>query len=478
MSKSLSLLLSLTVTATVLSGGCKAVDKATGTGDANVGESLKQSSGTLTRKELSLRLRRLAVSYLGDVPEVCEKIAASDLPLDKRLLALTIRANSSDSVITIAADPDPQVSLLNMVTVLTLHRMLAEERGEAFFGEQSRGYINATRRMESEIWGLAGQVLDPEEMKQLRDLITQYRKDNPDEVYVWWVRFAEFSAYKEQFSIATIGRGVVDLFLPVGEAVAGIETTTDVAERATWLAARQALIVQWRIELTYLQTLSAPETIRLLDDIKRVAATIDNLPKDIAKERVALLESLEDQNGALNRLLVKARSIVEEVNKTTEQAGKIVEGVDAVVTNADKTVSNIDQTIQQAEKSLENAKRILPGTESTLAQLDTTAKTLGETVQILDQFTRQFETKEGEPPSKPFDINEYTLAAMELGKATTELNALVTNLDQAVQQERLDQTLGTARGQVSALIWQSGFVLLGVGLILIVAAKLIPRRGA
>ncbi|MFK7788457.1 MAG: hypothetical protein AB8C95_03045, partial [Phycisphaeraceae bacterium] len=185
----LILLIGFTIVVALSSTGCKAVDKATGVGNANVGQSLKKTNGKITRAELALRLRRLAVSYLGDIPEVCEKIATSDLPLDKRLLALTIRANSSDSVITIAADPDPQVSLLNMVTVITLHRILAEERGEEFFGDQSRGYINATRRMESEVWKLAGQVLDPEEMKQLRELIIQYRKDNPEEVYVWWVRF-------------------------------------------------------------------------------------------------------------------------------------------------------------------------------------------------------------------------------------------------------------------------------------------------
>jgi hypothetical protein len=456
--------------------GCQAVDQATGTNNANVGESLKQSQGKLTRKELSLRLRRLAMSYLGDIPEACEKIAASDLPLDKRVLALTIRANSSDSVITIAADPDPQVALLNMVTVLTLHRIMAEERGEAFFGDLSRDYINATRRMESEVWKLAALGLDPNEMKELRELITQYRKDNPDEVYVWWVRFSEFSGYKENFSIANLGRGVVDLFIPVGDAVAGIETTTDVAERATWLAARQALIVQWRVELTYLQTLSAPETTRLLDDVKRVAETIDNLPKDLAKERVAIVQSIEDQNGAMNQLLAKARSIIEEVNETAQQANEIVDGIDQVVANVDKTVGDIDATIQRADQSLQNAKAILPETESALAQLEATGKTLGETITILDGFTRQFEAEEGAEPGRPFDITEYTEAVVELGEVTAGLNELVVNLDQAVEQERLDKTLDLAQASMSDLIWQAGFIFLGVGLLLVLASKLIPRR--
>lgn len=458
--------------------GCKAVDDATGVNNANVGESLKQSQGTLTRKELSLRLRRLAMSYLGDVPEVCETIAASDLPLDKRLLALRIRANSAESVITIAADPDPQVSLLNMVTVLTLQRMLAEQRGEEFFGEFGESYALATRRMEEEAWKLADLVLDDEEEKELRSLILQYRTDNPKEVYVWWVRFSEFSGYKESFSIASVGRGVVDLFLPVGEAVAGIETTTDVAERATWLAARQSLIVQWRVELTYLQTLSAPETIKLLADVQRVADTIDNLPKDIAKERKAILDTISDQEGSLNQLIRKARSIVGEVKATTEHANKIVEGVDSIVKQSDQTIERIDQTIQRAEASIEAAKAILPGTESALAQLEATSDSLGQTITLLDGFTRQFESDETAKPGRPFDITEYTEAATQAAQTAAELNTLVTNLDRSINPERLDGTLATFQSRFNSLIWLAGFILTGAGLIIVLAIKLIPRRGA
>ncbi|MEM6504202.1 MAG: hypothetical protein AAF711_01910 [Planctomycetota bacterium] len=472
------LLYLLLATGSLLVPGCEAVDKATGVNNARVGQSLQQNNGSLTRKELALRLRRLAMSYLGDVPEVCEKIAASELPLDKRLIALQIRANSADSIITIAADPDPQVAMLNMLTVMTLHRMLAEQRGEELFGELGEDYALATRRMEQETWKLADLVLDDEEEKELRSLILQYRTDNPDELYVWWVRFSEFSGYKEQFSVASIGRGVVDLFLPVGDAVAGIETTTDVAERATWLAARQSQIVQWRVELTYLQTLAAPETMRILDDVQRISETIENLPKDIAKEREAILSTVEDQEGVLNQLIQKSRSIVEEVREVAKEANGIVSGVDKIIEKSDTAIENINQTIQQAEASIETSKAILPETESALAQLESTSDSLGETISVLDGFTRQFESEEDEKkePGRPFDIREYTEAAAQAARTAAELNALVTNLDQSVQPERLEKTLDTFEAQVSSLIWQGAFALLAVGLVLILAGKLVLRR--
>lgn len=465
---------------------CKAVDDATGVNNANVGESLKQPAGSLTRKELAQKLRRLAMSYLGEVPEACEQIADANPSLDQRLLALRIRVNSSDSVISIAADPDPQVALLNMVTVLTLQRMFAEERGQEFFGELASFYINAAKRMEDEVWKLASQVLDEDERTQLRELITAYRKDHPGELYVWWVRFSEFSAYKEQFSIASIGQGIVDVFVPVGSAVSGLETTSDIAERATWLAARQAMILQWRAELIYLQTLSAPETDRLLRDVERVSETIDALPQRIATEREAIFKEIENQEAALSKLIKQANETVGEVNATVKEAKEIAGQIDSTMKTAERTVGQVQTTIDKADQSIAKAKAILPETESALAQLDQTSKTLTATVQAVDALVQRFESEETDgagpdsesAPARPFDITEYTQAAQELGKTADQLNTLVSNLDQTAKPERLDQTLDTLEGRLSALIWQAGFVLVLAGLILIAAAKLIPRRAA
>jgi len=458
--------------------GCNVVDEATGVDKANLGQSMEQPSGTMTRKELAQKLRRLAMSYLGEVPDACEQIASRDLPLDKRLLAMTIRVNSADSVISIAADPDPQVSLLNMVTVLTLQRMLAEQRAEEFFGEHGTLYVNAARRMEDEAWKLAAQVMDEKERENLRELIAKYRSDHPEDVYVWWVRFSEFSSYKENFSIAAVGQGVVDLFVPAGAAVAGTENTTDVAERATWLAARQALIVQWRVELTYLQTLAAPETARLLDDIERVSNTIDALPSHIANERKEILKVLNDQEGALNQMVVKTRDVVREVKATTQEANQVVENVDATLKTAGQTTEQVKQAIVQAETSVLNAKKILPETESTLAQLDQTSQTINQTIKTLDTFMRQFESgdSEGGPEPRPFDIREYTQTVVEAGQTIEQLNTLVNNVDQAAEPTRLDRSVAVVTDQFRSLIWQAGAVVVLAGLVLIVAAKLIPQH--
>lgn len=500
---------------------CKVVDDATGVNNANVGASLEGQKGTLTRKELSQKLRRLAVSYLGTVPQACERIAASDLPLEKRLLAMRIRANSSDSIISIAADPDPQVALLNMVTVLTLQRMLVDKqgdgvvneefvedlpaegeaggeagadaeaggkadeaagngaepdegeaektkpinrRGKSLFGKMDATFYKAAKRMEEEAWALAAQVMDEEERQQLGALIEQYRQDHPEELDVWWVRFSQFSGYKESFAVADLGRGVVDLFVPVGDAVSGIESTTDVAERATWLAARQALVVQWRVELAHLQMLSAPETTRVLDDVRRVSKTVEELPGKVATERKAIVKAVEDQEVALARLVKDTDQVITKVQQTVEQSGK--------------AVTEVNQAITAAESTIEKAQPLVKQSELTLAQLEKTSDSLNKTLQTLDGFMKQFESEdEDAPPARPFDITEYTTAVQEAGKTIEQLNTLVTNVDGSTQPEKLEKTLGTVQGRLSTLIWQGGAVLLVVGLVLIIAGKLIPKRG-
>ena len=67
MTKNYSTILCFLMVFALANAGCKAVDSATGANNANVGQSLRQNNRGLTRKELSLRLRRLAMTYLGDV---------------------------------------------------------------------------------------------------------------------------------------------------------------------------------------------------------------------------------------------------------------------------------------------------------------------------------------------------------------------------------------------------------------------------
>jgi len=457
--------------------GCRtAVDTVTGTNQANVGQSLNQS-GKLSRKDLSQKLRRLAMSYLGEVPGACETIAADkSLSIDRRVLAMQIRANSADSVISIAADPDPQVSLLNMVSILTLQRMMAEDRAEELFGESGLLYISAARRMEDEGWKLAAQVLSEQDITQLKELIALYRKDNPDDIAVWWTRFSEFSSYREQFSVAGVGQEIVDVFVPVGGAVQGLDTTNDVAERATWLAARQALIIQWRVELTYLQTLSNPETIRVLEDIEKVSETIANLPDEVAAERKAILEALDDQQSSLRQTIDDANTAVDNVKSTIDKANTTVGEVNTVVDNARGAIADVQVTIEQGTAAMDKAEQLLPSAETTLAQLEKTSDSLNNTLQTVGAIAKELESDPDAPPARPFDITEYTAALQEAGTTLHELNTVLASVDQAAEPTRLDATLDTFEGRFSALIWQAAFALCAAGLLIVLAAKIIPGR--
>jgi len=158
--------------------------------------------------------------------------------------------------------------------------------------------------------------------------------------------------------------------------------------------------------------------------------------------------------------------------------GQSAEAVDQSLKTAGETTQQVEKAIEQAEASIMKVKTILPESEQTLAQLEETSDSINKTLTTLDAFIRQFDEGEDEDdlPSRPFDIREYTQAAAQAGDTIEQLNTLIMNLDEAAEPTRLDQSVDRLFGRLSGIVWQAGLVIVLAGLILIVAAKLIPRR--
>ncbi len=56
------------------------------------------------------------------------------------------------------------------------------------------GWSAVLRKLEADIWSLCGKLLTPEQQGDLRDLIRQWRDENPDKKYVNFIRFSDFGA--------------------------------------------------------------------------------------------------------------------------------------------------------------------------------------------------------------------------------------------------------------------------------------------
>ncbi|MBW2680184.1 MAG: hypothetical protein JRD01_05450, partial [Deltaproteobacteria bacterium] len=70
------------------------------------------------------------------------------------------------SALTIASEPNPETALLDMVTLTTLARIIYEDK-RTRFGEPIEEMILGFRNLETDIWGIAAQILTKEQQSEL-----------------------------------------------------------------------------------------------------------------------------------------------------------------------------------------------------------------------------------------------------------------------------------------------------------------------
>jgi hypothetical protein len=81
---------------------------------------------------------------------------------------------------TIAAEPNPQVALLDLTVIMTMGRSIYEDQIRTQFGDQIEPVIRAFKTLETDVWRIASQVSTLEQQQELRGHIQRWRANNPD----------------------------------------------------------------------------------------------------------------------------------------------------------------------------------------------------------------------------------------------------------------------------------------------------------
>jgi hypothetical protein len=108
---------------------------------------------------------------------------------------------SLSSVYTFAAEPNPQVGLLDLVSVTTLGRIIYEDNMRRKYGKSTEVLAAGFRQMEKDIWSIAAKVLTSEQRGELRQLILLWRKNNPDKVVHNYLSFSNFAAQRRDSTL-------------------------------------------------------------------------------------------------------------------------------------------------------------------------------------------------------------------------------------------------------------------------------------
>jgi hypothetical protein len=251
----------------------------------------KSTSSTMTPSELQSQVMSFADRFIarvdGTTIDYIHIKGYAKTPRD-RFAVNARRLVASSAAVSIAAGPNPETALLDMVTLVSLLRLTTED---VWVGKKlvphSQILLKAYVELEKDIWAIANSVLSKEQSKELQSLIYEWHKENINTtVSVSSIRFGDFAKKRRQSTL----EGKVKGFLKSTNAQ--IEQTRVLAERTVFMAERQPNLIRWQIEQIFFDLAMEPEFKVLLDtsrDIalagKSIAKTAEEMPAIITKER-------------------------------------------------------------------------------------------------------------------------------------------------------------------------------------------------
>ncbi len=389
------------------------------------------------QEELLVRLQAELMSfadvYVGEVLDAAARAPTPTPASQEKVLAFQVR--QATAAYEVASGGSPVTDLVDMLVLVTSTRTVADaRRGEEPFSANDALLPKVLERLERTVWSISGQVMDAEQQERLRGFIAGWLARNPEIRDASVLRLADLSDLPGG---GAVGLGTpgdllksigLDPFGGIDPAVQEVQRSRLLAERAFYFAKRWPRLLEMQTRLLGLRLADQPAPARLLADVSRVslaaesvARTAEGLPSLVDREREAAIRQFMD---ALSSQEARAQAMLREMRRTLD-AGK---GAATAVHGA-----------------------------------------LGSLDSIVGVLARP--APPGAPPSRPFDVTEYTRALEQLGRSASELEALLRAVDRDAP--RVAALIGEAGREASdrgrALVDHAFRRLLTLSLLLVAA---------
>ena len=407
--------------------------------------------------DLQLQLQRYTDDYLARADEALDEYAHEVGTESAQIQAMRFKLIGGSSVVGIVSGPNPNVNLLDLVSVTVLTRKTIEDywikttNGPAF-----RPWLEVSRVLETNVWLVAGRALQTNQVEELRKGIDLWYARTPETRTAFFARPHEFGSMVRTENEKNAGAGSVfslvslDPTAGLDPAVREVTRTRLFAERAMFTMQRMPFLLRLQTELLAYELAEQPavqtaltNTARIGDSAERisraadsVSATAAQLPDRLSAERKAIVDAMGEQEGKLKELAA---------------------AVDRSLVSGEKMSSSLSITITNLDALM---KRFGVGEPSTNATPDTN--------------------------SPPFNILDYAKTADQIGGMAKDINTLIASVNQSVPQlTRLSQQASADAQSVVNHSFRLGLVLIVVllaGAVVaalayrVLANKLVPTR--
>ncbi len=300
----------------------------------------------ITREELRQQIMRFTSSSGERVGYAFDFIIETAQTPKVRRRALDNYLVFAQSALEIGVAPDPEVNLLDMVVSVTLTRIVAEEYWvPQVYGDQGRKLVEALRTVEAEIWAIAAEVMTPEQQKELRFLIEEWRKRNPDQIFVEYVRFRDFAKIHGESALAKAQRS--GGFLGIKGATRAVDEALLVAERVMVYVQRVPEIARLTARAVLFDVLEQPQMQELMSNTTTLAKAMNQTAK-MTEELPELITEQRDQ--IMKQVTVERKAAIDQLMEgvATERKAVIPQIIEVIDKAAAKGEVLIDHTFWHA----------------------------------------------------------------------------------------------------------------------------------
>ena len=258
-----------------------------------------------TREEIQAAVMSFADTWGSQTGEAANKVAEHAGTAAARRHADQFKYYGLAAAYDIASHPNAGVNLLDMMVLTSLNRMVWEEYWEPkVYGTAAEPMIDMLRMMEADVWEFAGEVMTPMQLRDVKDVIAEWRAKNPDKKFVHFIRFNDFGELGRKSSL----EGAMQpggLLGPVREAAEAAEEIKIWGDRALFLLIRMQELMILRLEMAMKALLRTPEMTQTLEDFSGIRNSADQLPmqaESIIEQTVTHVSA--ERQAAINQFLL------------------------------------------------------------------------------------------------------------------------------------------------------------------------------
>jgi hypothetical protein len=368
-----------------------------------------------------------------------------DRLLEVRRAALDTNLSSISAALSIASSPNPVVGLADMITMVTLQREVLERPETAQrFGEEGSVLITQVYvSQERAVWAIADRAMTPEQQAELRALIADWRRTHPTTTLVTSVRLQDFARARHEPPVSGASGGsllalmALDPFASLDPAQRELRKSRMLGERTFYYATRMPQLLRWQAENLFDDLLHQPEFRQLLASanatsaaVTRITTVAENLPRDAAAEREAMLNQLfeklaVERSAAADQVFAglsgQREALLAELDNRNAAFQGTLRDLHETVRDSDTLANSLTAALKAGESLTDRAApaagEVLAQYRAAAAQTADTADRLTVLAQHLDKLTPLVQHLDNllEPTSQGQEGSRVHAAAAGLG---------------------------------------------------------------